>query len=190
MSLVIRHPDEWIGIPEYWPYPRPDGRELAGPEVWAAELLDEFIEHGMPEEQRPLVAEVLAMAVQRSIDNRSRLYLLLETWEGPAYLVEAVTHDRRELGMRDLEDFLGREDETQLGAPFAEPFTTASGLEGARCFRYLPYSDHGVIYGRADYGFIDADTLLTLTGMELDLVHFERLKVHLGVLAATVSAVD
>jgi|GEM_PF-2479732 len=188
MSFFIDHPDGWIGVPEYWPYPTTYAGTVESPQEWVDALVDELtrLESFSPE-VRARVTTVLLLAAQRSMTAGSRMYAAFERWDGPAYLVEARVQPVGALGTGSLAEFAGAEDPQQLGAPFSEPFVTTSGLQGVRCYRYLPAAEHGVICGRLDYAFASEDSVLTITGGELDLVDFERLKIVTESLAATVS---
>ena len=122
----------------------------------------------------------------RAVSAGSRVFVTFEDWAGPAYVVESLTRSRSALGAQPLESVVGFDDPTQLGPAFVEDFVSASGIEGKRGYRYLPYDDHGVIFGRADYAFERDDEVLTISGGELDLVYFERLKPALAALASSV----
>ena len=188
MSFRIDHPDGWIGVPEYWPYPTPAGGTVDSPQEWADALADDLNRHHvLAPEVRARVVTVLLLAAQRSLSSETRLFVAFAAWEGPAYLLEMRELPVAVLGMGSLAEFAGANDPEQLGAPFSEPFVTESGLEGVRCYRYLA-ADHGVICGRLAYAFATPESILTITGGELDLVDFEVLKVGAAALAATVSA--
>lgn len=189
MSFFIRHPDEWIGVPERWPFPAAHGGEYATVDEWLTALVDELtLLHEFAPEVRARVHELLAMAAQRGQSARSRVFVAFEAWDGPAYVVEAVAYERSRMGAGSLADAAGADDPTQLGAAYSADFTTEDGTVGAVCVRYLPLNDHGVVYGRVDYAFADDDELLILSGGEIDLVDFEKLKPRIERLAATVSA--
>lgn len=188
MSFSLDHPEEWIGVPERWPFPGADGTEFSDPEHWIMAFLDELSqnEDAPSPEVRERVREVLTMAAQRSASARTRVFVLFEGWDGPAFVVEALVRPEEVLGTRSLEEFAGVDDPTQLGPAYVEPFRTESGVGGVLCIRYLPFDEHGIVYGRLDYVFHAEGQVLTLSGGELDLVGFERLKTHMAALAASV----
>lgn len=187
MSFFIDHPDDWIGVPEYWPFPTPRGATLDSPEQWANALADDLtVSEHLSSEARGRVVELMVMAAQRGAAAGSRAFVTFEDWTGPAYVVESRTQPRTELGTQSLESLVGYDDPNQLGPAFQEDFVTASGLDGKRGYRYLPYDDKGIIYARADYAFEHADEVIMLSGGEVDLVFFERLKPALADLARTV----
>ena len=187
MSFFIDHPDDWIGVPEYWPFPTAQGAMLDSAEQWANALADELVvSDDLDAAERARIVELLLMAAQRGAAAGSRVFVAFEDWRGAAYVVESRTESRRQWGAQSLESVVGFDDPTQLGPAFVEDFATASGIEGKRGYRYLPYDDQGVIFARADYAFEQDDEVLTISGGELDLVYFERLKPALSQLAATV----
>lgn len=191
MTFTLHHPDDWIGIPDRWPFPGENGTEFADAEHWITALVDVL---GQEEDApappiRERVREVLTMAAQRSARSATRVFVLFEGWDGPAFIVEALTQSDEVLGTRSLEEFVGADDPAQLGAPYLEDVETRDGLSGVLCIRYLPFDAHGVVYGRIDYAFQAEGQVLTVSGGELDLVDFERLKVHASALAATVALV-
>lgn len=188
MSFFIEHPDEWIGVPERWPFPGMHGIEYADADEWLTALVDELtLTHKLEPDVRARVWELLAMAAQRGQAAGTRVFVTFEAWDGPAYVVEALAQERSVLGARSLADAAGADDPTQLGAPFTDDFATHDGTVGAVCIRYLPLNEQGVVYGRIDYAFADDDELLIISGGEIDLVDFEKLKPRIQQLAATVS---
>jgi len=193
MSFFIDHPDEWIGVPERWPFPLTNGGVLSSPADWIRQVVDEIGEsEGLDADVREHMTGILGMAVQRGITSGHRTFVAFETWSGPAYIVECESMSAVEQGTRSLEDFAGLDDRDQLGVPFAEEFTTTSGLTGVRCYRYLPYPGgvEGMIYGRADYVFRQADELLVFRSAEFDMVYFRRLLPALERLVASTSWAD
>lgn len=191
MSFFIDHPAQWIGVPDFWPFPSSDGVVFDTPEQWSVAVADALTASGdLSVEARARLIELLLMSSQRSIDAQSRTFITFEDWEGSAFVVESVTRPRRHWGDAPIESLAGRDDPAQLGPVFSEDFLTASGLSGVRCFRYLPYDNTGVIFGRADYVFEQEDEVITLTGAEIDLVFFEKVKTLLEGLAATVRWVE
>ena len=191
MSVSIIHPSAWIGVPERWPFPTVDRGTFDTPQEWADALVDDLGRTTvLSPEVRARVVTVLLLAAQRSLVSGTRLFVAFSAWDGPAYLLEARELPSAVLGMGSLAAFAGVDDPEQLGVPFSETFVTESGLEGVRCYRYLPAAEHGVICGRLDYAFAAGDSVLTITGGELDLVDFEVLKRGAEALAATVSSAD
>jgi len=194
MSFSLDHPDAWIGVPDHWPFPWLDGTEFSDPEHWIAALLDDLDHQENQEpptpEVRERVREVLTMAAQRSAKAQTRVFVLFEGWDGPAFFAEALTQREEVLGTRTLEQLAGVDDPTQLGPAYVEQFQTDSGIAGVLCIRYLPFDEHGIVYGRLDYAFHEAGEVLTLSAGELDLVDFERLKVHVALLAASVVVLE
>lgn len=178
MSFYIDHPDDWIGVPESWPFPLADGGVLESPADWIRVLVDDLgASANLDDDVRERMREILGMAVQRGVTTGHRTFVAFEDWAGAAYIVESLSLPAVELGGRSLEEFAGVSDPDQLGVPFAEEFTTATGLTGVRCYRYLPHPGgvEGMIYGRADYVFRHEDTLLVFRAAEFDMVYFRRL---------------
>ena len=190
MSFYIEHPDEWIGVPEYWPFPTPQGGIMADAGEWADAVVDGISgddPDALSPEARARIIALLLLAARRGERAGARVFVAFEGWDGPAYIVEAVTEPKSVLGSRTLEQFAGVDDPDQVGPPFGESFVTESGLIGARSYRYLPLAEEGVIYARADYVFAEGDVVLSIRGMESDLVFFEKLKPELAALAGSVS---
>lgn len=186
MSFHIDHPDWWIGVPEHWPFVTSSGTAL-DPEAWIADLADTLPEAGDLDGQEHL-RQVLMLAMQRGVRMGVRMFVGFEEYRGPGYVVESGVIEAELPADRTLLDYAGLDDETQKGTPFAEEFTTASGLVGVRCYRYLAQESlPEALMGRVDYLFRVGRSILFLRGAELDLVSFERLKHEIELLAATVS---
>jgi len=190
MSFYINHPSEWIGVPEYWPYPQADGPDLETSHQWVSMLVDELAEldatFGDPEREH--VTSVLTLAAQRSESTGERCYVAFESWSGAAYIVATSTFSSQQLEGRSLAQHLGAEETGNLAETAVEPFDTESGVTGLRYYRYLVYdASIGSLYGRADYGFEKAGAVLTLTAAELDLDYFRKLLPLMEKLAAGVS---
>jgi len=178
MTMTIRHPDGWVGVPDYWPYPLEHGGTLDSPEEWATALADQLavIEILEPSARARLI-EVLLAAARISATTGPRIYLgFVEGWSGPARVLNATVRPRTEFGAMTIEQVAGVDDPAQLGPPFVEDVTTEEGRRGVRCFRYLPVGGDGAICGRLDYAFELGDDVLTITGGDVDLIEFEKLK--------------
>lgn len=192
MSFYIHHPAEWIGVPEHWPFTTSSGLVLETPEQWAVAVADEAAQsEELTAETRSRIIQLMVIAAERGSDVGARVFVAFESgWDSSAYIVESVIHRRSQFGGKLLESIAGLDDPAQLGPEFAEEFITESGLVGVRCYRYLSFDDQAVIYGAADYAFEGGDYVLTISGAELDLIDFEKLKLSLANLAATVEWID
>lgn len=187
MSFLIDHPDQWIGVPEFWPYPTPQGGILATPEEWANAVVDDIDDDELSPQARNRILLLLLLAAKRGERAHSRVFVSFEQWDGPAHIVEAVTEPKSVLGTHTLEQFAGAADPAQLGPSFGETFVSESGLIGARAYRYLPLDEQGIIYARADYVFAEGGHVLSIRGVVDDLVAFEKLKPELEALAGSVT---
>lgn len=176
MTFLLDYEPPWIGVPEYWPFPRPDGDPLPSIPVWANELVEEIRSSSpLTDDQAEHVRSVAVMVAERAQASRCRHYLAFDEPGGAAFIVSSELRAEEDLGIQSLREYVGEGDPAHIGVPFAEDFTSNSGVRGARCYRYLSYDEElGSIYGRADYAFVAGGELLTLTAMELDLVWFDR----------------
>lgn len=188
MSFYIPHPVEWVGVPEYWPFPWQAGQHLATEQEWVAALVSELeAANGLDAEQAEWLRMVALLAAHQAVRSGGRTFFAVETWEGPAYIALCLIESDSVIGGRSLEQYAGYDDPEQIGAPFAESFESDSGLIGVRCFRYVPYEGQlGSISGRVDYAFRAGDSVLRLTGAQLDLVLFERMKPLMELLARSI----
>jgi len=108
VSFFIEHPDEWIGVPERWPFPGMHGIEYSDADEWLTALVDELtLTHKLEPDVRARVWELLAMAAQRGQAAGTRVFVTFEAWDGPAYVVEALAQERSVLGARSLADAAG-----------------------------------------------------------------------------------
>lgn len=185
MSFFVRQPDEWIGVPERWPFETPRG--FAGdPESWIADTAEALVEPGDVEGKQH-VREVLTLAAQRGVRTGLRTFVGFEDYRGAAYIVESGVMDYLpELG-QSLLQYMEFHDPDQVGPQVSEEFTTTSGLVGVRSYRYFrtePTSE--AVYGRLDYAFAEQGSILFMRGAEHNLVAFERLKRYIEPLANSV----
>ncbi len=187
MSFYVNHPDEWIGTPEYWPFPQQGGTELLTPEAWVDAVVDEIHDReSLGLEEREHVGGLLQAVTARAAESGLRHFVAFREWQGPAYVVETEVFAVSWLGGRSIEDFLGANDPERLDNGVLEPVTTESGLSGTMCVRYLTYDAvTQSIYGRVDIGFIVEGQVFVFRAIVRDGVEFERLRPALESLVRT-----
>jgi hypothetical protein len=184
MTFLVNHPDTWIGVPEFWPFPLPAGGEITSSAQWLDMLMAELQLEGQMEGH---VRSVLTMVADRAVTTGSRHYVTFDGADEAPFIVQSTIYDESYLGIRSLREFAGVDDPEQVAAPWAEDYTSMYGVTGARCVRYLTYDEQlGSIYGRVDYVFQAGGQVKQLTSMQLDLQLFQRLLPSMEELCATV----
>ncbi|MEO7123103.1 MAG: hypothetical protein ABI400_08325 [Lacisediminihabitans sp.] len=188
MTILVDHPDPWIGIPEDFPN---EGWQSAA--EWAAELVDVLGEELPPptEGQKRQLAEYLTtVAESRAQRNASRIFVSVDGWAGPVYIADLVVLMGVSSAEVTLEQLDGSQDPDAVEKPIIQPFVTESGLEGIYSVRYLNPPDVGGLLARADYLWPMPTGFLQLFTAQFDLVAFERVLPRLAALASTVSVVS
>jgi hypothetical protein len=187
-SVLVEHPDSWVGIPEDFPN---EGWQSAAD--WAAELTEVLGEDFPPptEGQRARLAGYLATVAESRADRRSsRIYVSVDGWAGPVYIADLVIAPASEIGAASLAELDGSEDPDAVEKPIIEPFVTESGLEGVYSIRYTNPEGLGGLLVRADYVWPLDSGFLQLYTAQFDLVEFERVLPRLAALASTVSVTE
>lgn len=187
-TVLIDHPDEWIGIPENWPNER-----WTTAYEWASELVDAFAEDFPTESdgQRATLRDVLvSVANSRDALETSRIYISVDEWSGPLFIAEmALIPAERALGFTAAE-IAGSEDDRAIEKPLVEEYQTVDGVTGVKCLRYLNPPELGGIMARADYVVAVPSGFVRISTSQYDLVDFERVQPRLDALARTVRVVE
>ncbi|TPW71643.1 hypothetical protein [Schumannella sp. 10F1B-5-1] len=203
MAFLIEHPADWIGVPERWPFPRPDGGEIADAAQWAEELVEELdIENDLRRAERVVVRELARAAAELAERRGSRTFIAFHGFDA-GFVAAAEVHSGPEIAAAELAELVVAGSPASVGRDDVAPFTTSSGVVGMRAYRYLPLAaatadtatssadlagaPADAVIGRADYVLRAGDTALWLTAAEVDLVWFERVKPRLEALAASVT---
>jgi hypothetical protein len=187
-QVLIRHPDEWIGIPEDFPFDR-----WQSAEEWSTELVEVLAEDVPPPtrgQYERLRAELEHVAQSREDRGASRTYVTIDDWAGPIYVVDLINLPTEITGATSLELLAGANDATAVEPPIIEGFTTDYGVTGARSIRYVNPDDASTLLVRADYIFPTSNGFIRLYTAQFDLVDFERMRPLLEKLAATVAVID
>jgi hypothetical protein len=187
-EVLIRHPEEWIGVPEDFPYDR-----WQSAEDWANDLVAALAEDA-PAPSRGqyerLRSELQQLAESREERGAARIYLTLDDWAGPVFVVDLVNLPAELTGPTTIEKLAGDGDSTAVETPILEGFTTDFGVTGVRSIRYVNRDDVGGLLVRADYVFPTSNGFIRLYTAQFDLVDFERVRPLLERLAATIAVID
>jgi hypothetical protein len=187
-SVVVDHPDSWIGVPEDFP----NSRWTTAYE-WASELVDAFAEDFPTENdgQRATLRDVLvSVALSRNPEETSRLYVSIDEWSGPLFIAEmGLIPSNRVVGFTAAE-IAGADDPTAVEKPLVEEFETRGGISGVKCVRYLNPEELGGIVARVDYVVPVPSGFVRFSTSQFDLVDFERVQPRLDDLARSVAVVQ
>ena len=190
MSFIIDHPASWIGIPERFPYPGPEGvGPLHDAGQWAAEVVTELVGSArVPQERVDAAREVLLMVEStRREREATRSFVAFVSWDGPVYVADAVAEPAEVLGTMTLAQYAGADDPRQLIPAVLGRFVTATGLEGVRCVRELPYDDGAeIVLDQVDYAWLAGEQVLKITAAQLDHDLFESMLPFTDALAQSV----
>jgi hypothetical protein len=187
-SILVDHPDDWIGVPENWPNER-----WATPYEWASELVDALHEDwGSSPDSADVAFRDVLVSLANSLDQTvaSRLYITSEGWSGPLYLAfMAVLPESQTIGMTAAQ-VAGSDDVDTIETPIVGEFTTRDGFVGASCTRYFNRDEPDRIVARADFVVQIGDAFVDFFAENSDLLDFERVRPRLRELAATVSSTN
>jgi hypothetical protein len=185
-SIVVDHPDDWIGVPENWPNER-----WATPYEWASGFVEALHEDwGIPADGADIAFRDVLVSLANSLDKTiaSRMYLATEGWSGPLYVAfMAVLPEGRTVGMTAAE-VAGTYDVDTIETPQSGEFTTNDGLVGASCIRYFNRDEPDRIVGRMDYVVQVGERFVDFFVEDSDLIDFGRIQTRLQELAATVGS--
>ena len=183
-SIVVDHPDDWIGIPENWP-----NEGWATPYEWASKFVDALYEDwGIPADGADIAFRDVLVSLANSLDKTiaSRMYITTEGWSGPLDIAfMAVLPESQTVGYTAAE-LAGADDVNTVDLPRVGEFTTNQGLVGASCIRYFDRQDPDRIVGRMDYVVQVGDRFVDFFVEDSDLIDFGRIQPRLQELAATV----
>lgn len=184
-SILVDHPDDWIGIPEEWPNSR-----WETPYQWASELTDALSEDWslLPDGGTAPFRDLM-VSIANSLDPTaaSRLYVSVDGWAGPIFIAAmAVLPTARTAGSTAAE-VAGADDVDTIEAPIVGEFTTTAGVAGASCVRYFLRDEPDRVVARADFVVQLGDRFVDFFHENGDLVDFERALPRLRELAATAS---
>lgn len=192
-DILVDHPDNWIGVPEDWPNSR-----WATPEAWANDLTNalsagwgtpprgkgSFLRPGQSGAAFRNVMTVIAKSLDRSV--ASRLYVSVDGWAGPIFIAAMAVMPAGE-GMT-AEEVASSADVDSVEKPVLGEFTTADGVVGTSCVRYLRQTNPTRVVGRADFIVKLGDKFVDFSHVNEDLADFEVALPRLRELAQTASA--
>ncbi|MBH0129507.1 hypothetical protein [Salinibacterium sp. NK8237] len=188
MSVFVRYPDDWIGVPPCGPL-----EEYSTPRVWAQALVDEVVEIARVklsgDESEALVGALSLIATDTAARGVQASYIFLESFNGPVHYVEGEMIPRSAVGDAPVEEIAGSRDPDVIREPTLTEIVTTSGLRGVLCVRHAPFDEEAshIVTLRATYAFEVEGGFFVLRNATTDLVGFERFREHFSELAATVS---
>jgi hypothetical protein len=188
MSVFVRYPDDWIGVPAFG-----DGEAFATAEAWADALAVELVDvTGTPltaEDTEALAGSLALVASDVEKRGAQSSYVYLESLRGPLHVVDGRMIPRREVGDAPVEEVAGIREPDVVREPTVTEVVTDSGLAGVLCVRHAPFDEDAqqVIILRATYAFEVDGGFFVLSTATTDLAGFERFRDRFAQLAAAVS---
>lgn len=190
MSVFVRYPDDWIGVPEFGP-----DEVFATARDWAQALTDELItevgEQLEQEERAALVGALTVIGVSVAERGAAASYVFLHSIRGPVDFVDLELVPRSAVGDAPASDIAGALEPDAINPPTVTELSTANGLRGALVIRHAPLDADAphIVTLRASAALDVGDGFAVLATSTTDLAGFEAFRPHFMALIESV-AVD
>ena len=180
MSVFVRYPDDWIGVPEFG-----DDELFAEPDAWATALTDELIALGIDEpltasERAALIGALTLLGSGVHERGARAAYVHLGSLRGPIDVVDLALVPRADVGDAPAHEIAGSLDPDAMQPPTVTNILTPGGLHGALVIRHAPFDAEAphIVTLRATAALDIGEGFAVLGTSTTDLAGFEALRPH------------
>lgn len=178
MSIFVRYPDDWIGVPACG-----DGEMFAEPREWASALVDELIEIDTnvtlaASEREALISALTLLGSGVRERGATAAYIHLGSLRGPIEVVDLALVARADVGDAPAHEIAGSLDPDAIAPPTVTNVVTPGGLHGALVIRHAPFDEQAphIVTLRATAALDVGEGFAVLGTATTDLAGFEAFR--------------